>query len=145
MEATGLNGKVYRIDLKKFSKKRSKCSSHHSEARRILQDLFNGYLICEEVKLPGCVNPAKRAALFLDFLVPSFDLAIEVHGRQHFEFVPYFHKSKSGFLEHKYRDSCKANWCELNGLVLVVLRFDQTEDDWVKLIKHAVLDPKQGN
>lgn len=134
MKVIGLNNKEYNIDFKKYNKARAKCSSYHSSIRHILKELFSGFVICEEVKVPGSLNPAKKAALYLDFFIPTFMLAVEVHGRQHFEYTPFFHKNKLGFLESKHRDRCKEDWCELNNITLVTLRFDESEDEWRRKI-----------
>ena len=69
--------------------------------------------------------------------MPSISLAIEVHGRQHYEFVPFFHKTKSDFLLARKRDRDKAEWCNLNNVTLVVLPHDE-EDKWKNLIGSAI-------
>jgi very-short-patch-repair endonuclease len=127
VKVLGLNNKEYNLDLKKYRRKRSKCSLYHSLARSILKEIFHSFLVCEEVKIPG-------SFLYLDFFVPNFNLAVEVHGSQHFEYTPFFHKTKQGFLEAKHRDRCKSEWCEINSLTLVELRFDEDEQTWRKKI-----------
>ena len=67
MKVTGLNGREYNLDLKKYSKQRSGCSYYHKIARELLCEMFSGYNVYEEVKLPGTVNPAKRSVLYLTF------------------------------------------------------------------------------
>ena len=61
MKVTGLNGREYDLDLKKYSKQRSKCSYYHKRVRELLSEIFSGYNVYEEVKLPGTVNPAKKS------------------------------------------------------------------------------------
>ena len=61
-------------------------------------------------------------------------LAVEVHGRQHYEFVPYFHKSKAGFIKSLARDEDKKDWCEVNNIKLIVLSYLDTDDDWRDLL-----------
>lgn len=130
MNVVGLNGRDYRIDLKKYEKQRTKCSYYHKIAREILNEKFKGFTVYEEVKLPGTVNPAKKSALYLDFFIPRVMIGVEVHGEQHFKYVPYFHKSKAGFLQAKKRDLDKEEWCRINEIDLVVLRYDSSEDYW---------------
>ncbi len=130
MKVTGLNGYEYNLDLKKYSVQRSKCSFYHKRARAMLNELFKGYSVYEEVKLPGSVNPAKKSVLYLDFFVPSVMMGVEVHGEQHFKFVPFFHKTKAEFAMSKKRDLDKIEWCELNNIDLVALRFDSSEEYW---------------
>jgi len=137
MKVVGLNGREYNLDLKRYSKPRQKCSYYHKVARGLLQKIFSGYNVYEEVKLPGTVNPAKKSVLYLDFYIPNAIIGVEVHGQQHFKYVPYFHKSKAGFLRSKARDKVKAEWCELNGITLVELRWDESEEYWREKIERS--------
>ena len=137
MKVMGLNGREYNLDLKKYSKQRQKCSYYHHLARELLHDMISVYNIYEEVKLPGSVNPAKKSVLYLDFYIPNAIMGIEVNGQQHYKYVPYFHKSKAGFLQAKARDRAKAEWCELNEITLVQLRWDDSLEYWRKQIERS--------
>lgn len=137
MKVTGLNGREYTLDLKKYSKQRSKCSYYHKVARELLHDIFSGYSIYEEVKLPGTVNPAKKSVLYLDFYIPNAIIGIEVHGEQHFKYIPYFHKSKAGFAMAKKRDLDKKEWCRINDITLVELRWDEDPEYWREKIERS--------
>lgn len=131
MKVIGLNGYEYNLDLKKYANNhRSKCSLHHLHAREIIQDIFHGYNILEEVKLPGSVNPAKKSVLYLDFFIPNVKTGVEVHGEQHFKYVPFFHKSKANFLYSKARDRNKAEWCSINDIELIVLKYNDSREHW---------------
>lgn len=137
MKVIGLNGKQYHLDLKKYSVQKSTSSSFHKKARELIAELFNGYNTYEEIKLPGTVDPAKKSALYLDFFIPNATMAIEVHGEQHFKYVPFFHKTKAGFLQHKVRDQRKAQWCELNNITLVELKWDESVEVWREKIERS--------
>lgn len=133
MKIVGLNGREYNINLNKYIvKKDDKTvkSKYHIAARELLADTFKGYNILEEVKLPGSRCPSKKSALFLDFFVPNLMLGIEVHGQQHYEFCKFFHKTKAGFLTAKRRDCIKEEWCKLNNIDLIVLKYSDTIEDW---------------
>jgi len=133
MKVVGLNGREYNINLKKYIvKKNDKTvkSKYHILARELLTDMFRGYTVLEEVKLPGSRCPSKKSALFLDFFIPSLMLGIEVHGRQHYEFCKFFHKTMAGFLQSNKRDFIKEDWCELNGIELIVLKYSDSTEDW---------------
>lgn len=138
MKVVGINGKEYIWNLSKYdvfyddTKKRSK---YHIKARLLLKEIFNSYRILEEVKLPGSTAKNKRSVLYLDFYIPSIKLAIEVHGQQHYEFNPFFHKSKADFILSKARDEDKIEWCNLNGVNIVVLKYSESEDEWRQRIK----------
>ena len=85
--------------------------------------------------MPGSVNPAKKSVLYLDFLIPNVKIGVEVHGRQHYEYIPFFHKSKAGFLQAQSRDRTKAEWCEKTQIELIVLKYSDTEDKWREQIE----------
>ena len=130
MKVTGLNGREYNLDLKKYTIQRESCSFYHKIARVLLKEMFRGYNIYEEVKLPGSVKPSKKSVLYLDFYIPNAIMAVEVHGQQHFKYVPYFHKSKAGFAMAKKRDLDKKEWCRVNGIDLVELRWYDSIEYW---------------
>jgi hypothetical protein len=133
MKVVGLNGREYNINLKKYIVKRNDKtvkSKYHIAARELLADMFSGYTVLEEVKLPGSRCPSKKSALFLDFFIPTLMLGIEVHGRQHYEFCKFFHKTMAGFLQSNKRDFIKEDWCELNDIELIVLKYSDSVEDW---------------
>lgn len=133
MKVIGLNGKPYNIDLKRYLITQNdikKRSTYHVLVRELLADMYKGYTILEEVKLPGSTKASKKSALFLDFLIPNLMLGVEIHGRQHYEYCEFFHKSKAGFLSYKTRDKDKIRWCELNKIELIVLKYSDGELKW---------------
>lgn len=129
MKVVGLNDREYVLSLTKYLKnqERQNKSAPHLKARELLKTCFPGYTIYEEIKLPGSTNPKNKSVLYLDFFIPNLKLGIEIHGRQHFEYTPYFHKTKMGFLEHIKRDELKQQWCDKNSIKLIVLRYDEID------------------
>ena len=105
-------------------------SKLHILARKILKEQFPYDTILEEVPLPGSHKPSRKSTLYVDFFIPSYSLAVEVHGRQHFEFVAHFHGNKQGFRKSKARDRDKSNWLKNNDIDLIVLSYSGTEDEW---------------
>jgi len=76
--------------------------------------------------------------LFIDILLPQLNLIIEVHGRQHKEYVPHFHGSLYGFLAAKKRDSLKEEWAHTNDYTYLVLWENDlpiTKDRLLELIR----------
>lgn len=133
MKVLGLNGREYNLNLNKYIvKKDDKTvkSKYHIVARELLAKMFKGYTVLEEVKLPGSRCPSKKSALFLDFFIPNLSLGIEVHGQQHYEFCKFFHKTRAGFLTAKRRDFIKEDWCILNSINLIVLKYSDSLEDW---------------
>ena len=139
MKAKGFSGKEYHWSLNKYDvygDDKKKRSSHHIRARRILREIYGGsYRILEEVKLPGSTLAYRRSVLYLDFLIPVIKVGIEVHGKQHYEHIPFFHNNITDYLLAMNRDDDKVDWCKLNDIKLIVLKYSDSDDDWRQTIK----------
>lgn len=138
MKVVGINGKEYAWNLTGydvFNDDKRKRSKFHMRARNLLKEIFNSYRILEEVKLPGSTELHRKSVLYLDFYIPSIKLAIEVHGKQHYEFCPFFHRSRAEFLKGQTRDEDKIAWCELNHITLITLKYSESDDEWRQRIK----------
>ena len=138
MKVVGLNGREYNLNLQKYDVKandKRKRSKHHVRARKLIKEVYHSYRILEEVKLPGSTSTHKRSVLYLDFFIPNIRKAVEVHGRQHYEYTPFFHKSKADFILAKARDEDKIEWCELNNIEILTLKYSGSDDEWRKSIK----------
>ena len=133
MKIVGLNGREYNVRLDKYIVKAddtTKKSQYHLKARKLLHQMFAGYSILEEMKLPGSRQSHLKSVLFLDFFIPNLGIGIEVHGKQHYEYVPFFHKTKAKYRQAIKRDSLKEEWCELNNINLIVLKYSDDIEDW---------------
>ena len=138
MKIKGLNGREYNLNLSKYYVKandKRKRSKHHVRARKLIREVYHSYRILEEVKLPGSTSANKKSVLYLDFFIPNIRKAFEVHGRQHYEHIPFFHKTKADFILAKARDEDKIEWCELNNIELIELKYSGSDDEWRKSIK----------
>lgn len=98
-------------------------STYHKRCRELLSKMYQFDNILEELPLPGI-------RLFLDFYIPKLNLAIEVHGEQHYAYNPYMHGSKLGFLASRSRDQKKKEWCEMNGITFLELSYADDDDKW---------------
>ena len=138
MKVVGLNGREYNLNLSKYDVKandKRKRSKHHIRARQLIRETFHSYRVLEEVKLPGSTSANKKSVLYVDFFIPNINKAFEVHGRQHYEHIPFFHNTKADFLLAKARDEDKIEWCELNNIELVTLKYSGGDDEWRDTIK----------
>lgn len=131
MKVLGLDGCGYRLKNGDRLSDRPR-SRGHRQARQLLQELFPFDSIWEEVFLPGCLS-----ALYLDFLLPSRLLAVEVQGPQHQEYVEHFHKDEAGFRKSQLRDRNKMQFCQENRITLVQLESDD-ECRWRRKIIQAI-------
>lgn len=133
MKVKGLNNREYQLDLKKYivrENDKKKKSKYHVLARNLIKEVFSSYSVLEEVKLPGSRDPSKKSVLFLDFFIPGVMMGVEVHGEQHYKYISFFHKTKAGYYHSLQRDQIKADWCELNGINLIVLKYSDSIEQW---------------
>ena len=107
-------------------------SSLHLQARDLIHICFPTLQVLEEVS----VNVRRSEILYLDFYLPLVKKCIEVHGEQHYKFVPFYHNNPLGFMRHKKRDQEKKEWCEVNGISYIELPFHENEELWLNRIKN---------
>jgi len=82
-------------------------------AKQFLKKYWNNHIVFEEFPVAG-------TKLSLDFYNANKKIAVEVQGRQHTKYVPFFHgKNKINYLNQLKRDQDKLNFCELNDIQLV--------------------------
>ena len=134
MKVTGFDGREHALTFKRFrgNSRRDNKSSHHIRARELLSELFPYQRIYEEVTLPGS-KTISTGLLYADFLIPNKYIIVEVHGKQHYEYCPHFHKTKADFMKSRKRDKKKIEWCELNDFTIIVLPYNK-EEQWKNLI-----------
>ena len=129
MKVFDLNGREYHWQLTGHRPTRRKHSKLHLKAREILETLYPNIIQLEEVpiKIYG------SRTLYLDFYLPMYKKAIEVHGIQHFEFNPKFHATAFDFKRQQLNDMLKEEWCERNKIDLLMLPFDRIKE-WKQII-----------
>lgn len=57
--------------------------------------------------------------LSFDFYLIDYNICIEYQGKQHYEFVEYFHKTEEKFQGQLLRDKIKLNYCFVNKIKLI--------------------------
>lgn len=100
-------------------------SSYHLNARNLITQSYPTLQILEEVP----IQLRKNEVLYLDFYLPLKKICFEVHGEQHYKFIPFYHSNMLNFLKAQKRDREKQEWCELNGIKYISLAYDK-QDEW---------------
>lgn len=108
-------------------------SSLHLTARKILASNFPTLQILEETP----ILLRRNETLYLDFYIPLKKICVEVHGEQHYKFVPFYHTNILNFLKSQKRDREKQEWCELNSINYIVFKFDEDESLWNERVTNA--------
>lgn len=61
----------------------------------------------------------------LDFFLPDYNLGIEYNGKQHYEYIEFFHKNKEGFEKYKERDIKKQKKCKENNINFLEISYKE--------------------
>lgn len=65
--------------------------------------------------------------LELDMYNEDLKLAVEYNGEQHYEYTPYFHKTKDAYYCGRYRDDMKQRLCEKAGVSLISVSYKEAD------------------
>jgi hypothetical protein len=103
-------------------------SEPHKAARSLIKTLYPTLQILEEIPIPL----RKSETLYLDFYLPLIKKCIEVHGEQHYKFVPFYHQNIMGWAKQKKRDLEKKEWCFNNGIKYIELPHNENIEEWTK-------------
>jgi len=115
-----------------LSNKKSKISSGEHECKRVVEKIFNKEfkkIRPDFLKNTITSNDTTIYNLELDCYNDELKLAIEYNGRQHYEYVPFFHKNKEAFYNQKYRDEFKRIKCKENGVILIEVPYTISIND----------------
>lgn len=106
-----------------------------NKVKKLLKEAFPFIRIYEEysIKYQG-------QQLFVDFFIPQYLIAVEVHGLQHDVFVEHYHRDAAGWQAHKNRDRIKEEWADVNDITYVVIR----EGDMPKSKEEMILRCQNG-
>ena len=108
-------------------------SSLHLTARELITSSYPTLQILEEVP----IQLRKAETLYLDFYLPLKRICFEVHGEQHYKFVPFYHSTMLNFLKAQKRDREKQEWCEINNIQYLILAYNETPELWLERISNA--------
>jgi len=126
------NGSSTRYIRKKFHK-------HEIELAKVLEkfygpkNVYTGYH-------PIWAVSKKGVLLEFDMYIRSKDVLIEYNGIQHYQFTPYFHRTKTKFEDQKRRDKRKHRLAKKNGYQLIVFKYNEPlfEDYVVNKIERCI-------
>ena len=130
MRLFNTNGKlVYKnVGKKRIVWNKKSRSQLQSKVKKFLQPYWKSHIVFEEFPVYG-------TRMSVDFLNATKKIAIEVNGKQHSEYVPFFHGSRFNYLKAIKRDVKKAEWLASNNYSLIEIY----EKDIEKLYKITII------
>lgn len=97
------------------------------ECKKVLEDFFHRPF--NKVRMDHMKNPITNANLELDCYNDDLKLAVEYHGKQHYEYSHFLHGgNKERFRNQQYRDYVKKDLCQKNGISLIEVPYTVTID-----------------
>lgn len=82
------------------------------EVKQFLKKYWEYDLVFEEMPVTG-------TKMTLDIVNYTKRIAVEVHGKQHGQFVKFFHGNRNNYRRQIERDDAKQKWCEINNIKYV--------------------------
>jgi len=116
LKYSDLNKKINSLGLSWIKEQKKKSSRGQNALTHLMKKLLPGQKIINEYHIGDKMK--------LDVYCPSYKLAAEFHGRQHFYYTQRFYESKYDFDQAVERDKTKLQKCEELGIVLVVFRYN---------------------
>lgn len=90
------------------------------------------------IKFPFIVK--KKNFVFIDFYLPDYNLFIEYNGKQHYEYVPYFHSTYKDFELQRNRDNVVRNHCLENNIRLLEIPYTLKDHEVIKILNELISD-----
>lgn len=107
-----------------------------------LQRIFNTNGQVQVRNMPELRNPKTGRILELDIYFPEHKVACEYHGKQHYMYVPFFHKNGPQDLEYqRWKDTFKVNQCDKMGIFLITVPYN-TPDDKIEHFIRFILEQR---
>lgn len=86
---------------------------------------------------PWLRNPETNKCLELDIYNEQLKIAVEYHGRQHYEYVPHFHRNGiKDFESQKRRDNYKLDICDEKGVYVITVPYNVPDDKIEDFIRY---------
>lgn len=132
MKFLNLNGREISVDVRPSKYPRRDKDACRSEFQwrigQLIDKVYPSVVILEDFYLPG-------EGLYLDYLIPLYRIAVEADGVQHSSYSAFFHGTPEKYKKAVVRDTNKEHWCELNGIKLIRIAFNDKENEILEKLR----------
>jgi hypothetical protein len=119
MKLINSNNKTVKISVKEsdypLKTETSAKSKIQFNCGKLIKDHFPSDPILEDVPVDG-------ASFYFDFWLPRRKIVFEIQGRQHDQYVKFYHKDKNSYFKSIDRDLKKEEFCRINDIKLFYAR-----------------------
>lgn len=119
------------------------CLAHskgEQECRKVLEQIFERPFPKQRPDFLANHITGEGNNLELDCYNADLGIAVEYNGRQHYNYVPYFHKNHDQFVNQKYRDDMKRRLCAENKVILIEVPYTIAHKNIKKYLIKALRD-----
>lgn len=92
-------------------------------------------------KFPNTKNLPWNPRRELDGYCEALSVAFQFHGKQHYEHVPFFHRTEQHFLDQRARDKLTEDACERNGVSLLTVSYKVSIPEIRGLVRAFLVEP----
>lgn len=119
-----ING--FRLKKRTAGSRYTQAEYHKNEIKltKILEKLYGKKNIITSYH-PIWALSKKKVLYEFDIYIKTKDVLIEYNGIQHYQYVSFFHQTKTKFLEQKKRDKIKNKLVKKNGKKLIVFKYNE--------------------
>lgn len=121
---SSING--YRLKKRNRGSRYTAQRYHSTEIQltKILERIFHECNVHTSYR-PIWAKSPKGVLYEFDIFIQEFNLLIEYNGRQHYEYVPFFHKEYNKFEEQQRNDKIKTKMAKDEGYKLMIFKSDE--------------------
>jgi very-short-patch-repair endonuclease len=112
-----------------------------SELHKTILDSVSKIFPSEKIETEKVIQFDGRS-LYLDIYIPKLKIAIECDGEQHGKFSKFFHGTVAKFNESKANDDLKNRYCNVFGITLVRVQYNDKLDETT--IKKKITEALKG-
>lgn len=124
--------------FKEINNKYNNISKGEQICKDILNELYPNYKFTK-LRPDWLKNDLTQKNLELDMYNKTLKIAVEFNGKQHYEFIPYFHNDIETFEKQKQRDRLKEEKCNQNNIKLICVPYYLNNNEIKEFIKNNIL------
>lgn len=116
----------FRLKKRNNGSRYTEVEFHNNEIKltKIIEDVY-GQKNTVTSYHPIWAESRKKVLLEYDVYIKNKNVLIEYNGRQHYEYVSFFHKTKKQYKQQRSRDTRKKRLAKKQGVQLIVFKFDE--------------------
>lgn len=126
-----------------LSGKGHNCPASKSSGEAVVESFLKEHKIVFKTQFDTlvCRNPRTDHVMPYDIEIPAKKVLIEIQGKQHYEFIPYFHESPEAFEYQQFKDAYKKQFAEDKGYMVIYISYDDIDNGkYIDILNSVIYD-----